>query len=158
MGKIRIGILTFQDSANYGALLQAYALQKFLETLEYHVEIINYQSPKRKYCRQTLFKRIRSILWKNTFYKIIKDKERQKKTDYFRNTYLNLSKQLYLDKKTLHLCNDLYDALLLEAIRFGTVIILMEIAAITLILCSILKKRLLMHQVLEEHKLVIARR
>ena len=110
MGKIRIGILTFQDSANYGALLQAYALQKFLETLEYHVEIINYQSPKRKYCRQTFFKRIRSILWKNTFYKIIKDKERQKKTDYFRNTYLNLSKQLYLDKKTLHLCNDLYDA------------------------------------------------
>lgn len=110
MGKIRIGILTFQDSANYGALLQAYALQKFLETLEYRVEIINYQSPKRKYCRQTFFKRIRSILWKNTFYKIIKDKERQKKTDYFRNTYLNLSKQLYLDKKALYLCNDLYDA------------------------------------------------
>ncbi|MDV7785566.1 polysaccharide pyruvyl transferase family protein [Enterococcus gallinarum] len=42
---MKIGILTFQNAINYGAILQAYALQKKISTLDedYTVEIIDYK-------------------------------------------------------------------------------------------------------------------
>lgn len=42
----KVGILTFQQAVNYGAVLQMYALQKIVSELGYDVEIINYDSPK----------------------------------------------------------------------------------------------------------------
>jgi hypothetical protein len=39
---MKLGILTFQCTQNYGAVLQAYALKYYLEKLGYSVEIINY--------------------------------------------------------------------------------------------------------------------
>ena len=41
----RIGILTFHNTVNYGAVLQAYALQKTIENLGYEVSIIDYRNP-----------------------------------------------------------------------------------------------------------------
>jgi len=48
---MRIKTLTTYDVYNYGASLQAYALQKFLSDLHHNVEIINYQPEylRRKY-------------------------------------------------------------------------------------------------------------
>lgn len=46
MIQIRVGILTFHNSRNYGAVLQAYALQKKMEELFQTVEIIDYRNPK----------------------------------------------------------------------------------------------------------------
>lgn len=40
-----IGILTFQDTTNFGATLQAFALTKCVQSLGYEAELINYQSP-----------------------------------------------------------------------------------------------------------------
>lgn len=40
---MRIGILTFHCSYNFGAVLQCYALQEFLTTLGHDVSIINYR-------------------------------------------------------------------------------------------------------------------
>lgn len=40
---MKIGIITFHFSINYGAILQAYALQKTLEKMGHEVEIIDYQ-------------------------------------------------------------------------------------------------------------------
>lgn len=40
--KIRIGLVTFHSSANYGAMLQAYALQRHLILCGYECVIINY--------------------------------------------------------------------------------------------------------------------
>lgn len=40
---MKIGILTFHSVDNYGAVLQAYALQAFLVSQGYHVEIIDYR-------------------------------------------------------------------------------------------------------------------
>ena len=40
---MKIGILTFHSVDNYGAVLQAYALQKFLSKLNMEVEIIDYR-------------------------------------------------------------------------------------------------------------------
>lgn len=39
---MKVGILTFHDAHNYGAVLQAYALKKYLIKLGYEAKIINY--------------------------------------------------------------------------------------------------------------------
>ena len=43
-----IGIVTFHTALNYGAVLQAYGLQKFLDNNGYKNEIINYDCPQFK--------------------------------------------------------------------------------------------------------------
>lgn len=45
----KIGILTFHASHNYGSMLQAYALQKYLQSQGYDVEIINFRSDIQRY-------------------------------------------------------------------------------------------------------------
>ena len=39
----KIGILTFHRAENFGAVLQAYALQQYVTNLGYDVEIIDYR-------------------------------------------------------------------------------------------------------------------
>lgn len=39
---MKVGILTFHDAHNYGAVLQAFALKKYIQKLGYEVSIINY--------------------------------------------------------------------------------------------------------------------
>lgn len=39
---MKIGILTFHDAHNYGAVLQAFALKKYLQNIGYDAKIINY--------------------------------------------------------------------------------------------------------------------
>jgi Polysaccharide pyruvyl transferase. len=45
---IKICILTFHSAFNYGAMLQAYALQETVKNLGYEVKIINYRPSKQK--------------------------------------------------------------------------------------------------------------
>ena len=48
---MKIGILTFHNSRNYGAVLQAYGLKEVLKRMGHRVDIINYRTPailKRK--------------------------------------------------------------------------------------------------------------
>ena len=42
--KMKIGIITFHAAFNYGSMLQAYAMQTFLERQGHHVEIVNFTS------------------------------------------------------------------------------------------------------------------
>ncbi len=46
MQQKKVGIITFHDSRNYGAVLQAYALQKKVSEYFPRTEIINYQNPE----------------------------------------------------------------------------------------------------------------
>lgn len=84
----KIGILTFQRSANFGAQLQAYALQKTVEKLGYNVEVINYSMTgnnlKDKWIYNTKLL-VKSILLNPMKYK------------KFRKNY-NLSKKKYTDR------------------------------------------------------------
>ncbi len=41
---MRIGILTFQNTCNYGAMLQAYSLQSILRSMGHDVSIVNYKN------------------------------------------------------------------------------------------------------------------
>lgn len=43
---MKIGILTFHWATNYGAVLQTYALQSFLENEGHEVVVINYKPSK----------------------------------------------------------------------------------------------------------------
>ena len=45
---MRIGIITFHAAFNYGSMLQAYALQTFLEKKGHQVEIINFRPEIQK--------------------------------------------------------------------------------------------------------------
>ena len=45
---MRIGILTYHKSLNNGSALQAYALKKKLQNMNYNVEIIDYTPEKYK--------------------------------------------------------------------------------------------------------------
>ena len=70
---MKIGILTFHCAHNYGAVLQCYATQKFLQQNGYDVEIINYRpqyllEPYRIFTIRRFLSRnpiyiIKSILW-----------------------------------------------------------------------------------------------
>ena len=48
MTRKKIGILTFHASHNYGSMLQAYALQTYLEGLDCEVSIVNYRGFSQK--------------------------------------------------------------------------------------------------------------
>ena len=48
MEMLKIGILTFHGSHNYGSMLQAYALQQYLESCGHQVKIINLRNKKSR--------------------------------------------------------------------------------------------------------------
>ncbi len=64
---MRIGIITFHWATNYGAILQAMALQKTLQTMGHDVEIINYKPEQYepslwKFIKNRQFLHLRSYL------------------------------------------------------------------------------------------------
>lgn len=100
---MRIGTLTYHRADNYGAVLQAYALFKYLQNLGHEVEIIDYwphyhASVYRLWCWNSIY--YRSLgkkgkllyllhfpmqLWRNNI--------RKSNFDIFRNHYLNIAAQ-----------------------------------------------------------------
>ena len=47
---MKLGILTFHYSMNYGSVLQCYALQEIVRMLGYDVEVLDFRSPSHKNC------------------------------------------------------------------------------------------------------------
>ena len=94
----KVGIITFHEALNYGAILQAYALKTVCETLGFEAHIVNYNyggieekiAPIRKYLsapskKAALPALLRGLL--GFFY----DKKREKAFSSFREKYLNES-------------------------------------------------------------------
>lgn len=46
---MKIGIITYHSAHNYGAMLQAYGLQQFLQSLDHDVDLIDYHSEALEY-------------------------------------------------------------------------------------------------------------
>ena len=87
---MKIGIITFHHTTNYGATLQAYALSKALERWGHTVEIIDYR-PKGAvafYVKQLLPIRNRQLEWNPDFYRHIVKAFRMRR---FLHASLNLS-------------------------------------------------------------------
>lgn len=98
----KIATITFHWATNYGAVLQAYALQKYLENSGYEAEIIDYV-PFR-------IKLLSNITWIR--HKKISEFKREKLIRKFRNAELNLSKKRYRSCKDLKSGDFEYDCII----------------------------------------------
>ncbi len=86
--KNKVYTMTFHWATNYGAVVQAYALQKCLEQMGCDVEIINYVPRKHK---KTLLRCFRTRkLW--TVRKQVQEYIKERKIEIFRQRYLRRTK------------------------------------------------------------------
>lgn len=96
---MKIGILTFHRAHNYGAVLQAYALQTYLQSLNHTVEFIDYRNEELLNVYKWFdFNRFKTKHLNNIYKElklILPRKKRFKKFDEFINRYLNLSPKEY---------------------------------------------------------------
>ena len=88
---MKIGILTFHWATNYGAVLQCYALQTYLESLGHEVKVINYK-PKRYDFSLWRFFRYRQFLHPKAF---VLTQIKEKSISAFRNKYLKLTERVF---------------------------------------------------------------
>lgn len=93
MKKPRIGIVTFHRAVNYGAVLQAYALQKSMEKLGVNCDIIDYRNKKlEEKHHESSFLRCRTPKdFARFFLRPKKRNPKYKKFQAFRNNHLSLS-------------------------------------------------------------------
>lgn len=105
----KIGIITCSKEANYGACLQAFATQSFLEQKGYDAEIINYSFESSKPYSPMKQKSIRSFIANMLFYKL-----RKSQYEAFRvfQTKMKFSAKEIENKKEYLLLKDEYDILL----------------------------------------------
>ena len=117
MLKKRIGIITYHKFYNCGSMLQAYALQKYLEMQNFDSEIINYIIADNSESKiQILINRIKRILIpekrKTMVFKARNSKlmqEHKKSFDKFYDKYIKLSKEKYSTEKELRENLPIYD-------------------------------------------------
>ncbi len=93
---MKVGIITFHWGTNYGAVLQCYALQKFLVSKGHDVKIINYKPPKYDFSWLNFIRHPRSIFHIKS---IFVQKKKEKKLKVFRKNYLNLTNRFYSFKE-----------------------------------------------------------
>jgi len=104
---MKIGILTFHRADNYGAVLQTYALQKYLQSQGCVVEIINFRPETPKFRLMDWVGRTPQktfLKWKNQIKKKpVSDRaqERSKVFAEFRDTHLVMGCSAYSSHKTL---------------------------------------------------------
>lgn len=96
---MKIGIVTYYDVVNYGAVLLAYSMQKYLESLGHNVEFLRYDRKRNTVYKPTLLQKLRSLL--PNARKMAKA-EAKKRTVFadFRKEYLNVGRK-YHDAKDL---------------------------------------------------------
>ncbi|MEG2081169.1 MAG: polysaccharide pyruvyl transferase family protein, partial [Oscillospiraceae bacterium] len=100
MGKI--GTITFHWATNYGAIMQAYALQKYLKSIGKETEIIDYLPLSVNTIQKT------NKLINREFSFFLKER----KLNEFRKNELVLSKRRYKSNKSLFKCAKDYDAII----------------------------------------------
>lgn len=88
---MKIGILTFHWATNYGAVMQCYALQNYLEEQGHIVEVINYK-PRQNDDSLYAFFRFGKFLHVK---KYIENKKKEISLDIFRKDKLNLTDRVY---------------------------------------------------------------
>lgn len=105
---MKIGILTFHWATNYGAILQAYALQEYLRSAGHSVDIIDYKPVNYEFSWLNFIRHPRSLFG---IKKILIGEAKEQKLGVFRNKYLNLTKR-YGSEKELDELSAAYDILI----------------------------------------------
>lgn len=112
---MKIGLLTFHTSANYGAALQAFALQHFLEEQGYETEYLDYLN----HCRRMFYDipyHVRQCIKQGKivealFYMLGMPllNSRKRKFEEFRRKFLHVSATTWHTPEELIVTNQLYD-------------------------------------------------
>lgn len=92
---MKIGILTFHWAINYGAVLQCYALQSFLESKGNQVKVINYK-PTQYDDNICNFFHNRKFFHLSAY---VHERKKRLALDKFRDMYLHQTKRVYYLKK-----------------------------------------------------------
>lgn len=106
----KIGTITFHESINYGAILQTYALQKYLVDQGYNSEVIDYRNSKRGLEHLTMSRKVIHHIWNKVIKKVLIGETRQKKTSKFVTDNIPISKMSFSESTILHNTPPLYDA------------------------------------------------
>ncbi len=104
---MKIGILTFHWATNYGAVIQCYALQTYLESLGHTVTIIDYKPRLYDDTLYTFF-RFRKFMCISEY---LENRKKEQVLISFRNQKLNLSQRYYSYKEISGNLED-FDALI----------------------------------------------
>ena len=88
---IKVGILTFHNALNYGAVLQAYALQKTIEKLGYRCEIIDYTTKTHRNALRKATDEIQKLPENN--------RERKERFEAFIQKEMRLSNDKYFTER-----------------------------------------------------------
>lgn len=113
---MKIGMLTFYDVVNYGAVLQAYALQKKIEKFGFSAEFIRVAVTNRENIMQNKLKLYYRVLKNNNFsvksYLIARNADYKKVELFqiFRERYMSVSRIVYKDLMDLQKKQSAYDA------------------------------------------------
>jgi hypothetical protein len=106
---MKVGILTFHEVPNYGAVLQAYALQRVISEMGYDCQIINYRNDYFKQIYKPVTRN--DLKYKKFFIKKVlltpKTVSRKKKITLFVEKNINLSKSY--DKNSIGEADGDYD-------------------------------------------------
>lgn len=104
-----ISVLTFQNSDNFGALLQAFALQKTLEKMNNRVTIIDYHSPNKDYSILSIKKGKKLRNYLIDIYTMPNKLLKRSNGNKFRKQYLNISEKKFENFNELTELNDHFD-------------------------------------------------
>lgn len=112
---MKLGLLTFHDAANYGAVLQAYALQAYLQEAGCECEYLNYRNERRRRVYDMGY-HIRSNLRKGNLPAVLSYtlgfpfmETRKRRFAEFRKSKLNVSADEYRTGEDLRRSLDRYD-------------------------------------------------
>ncbi len=104
---MKVGILTFHWATNYGAVLQCYALQNYLESKGHEVKIINYKPARYDDNIYTFFHN-RKFFHLSAY---IHERKRELALNKFRDMYLNQTERVYSWEKISPLASE-FDAII----------------------------------------------
>lgn len=109
---MKVAIITFHGAHNYGAVLQAYALQQYILSLDVECKIINYRSKSQRDFNSLYPKRngVKSIIKNLLMLKYDKKRRiRDYKFEEFINNSLCLTNNFYEKEDTLYELNKVID-------------------------------------------------
>lgn len=103
---MKYGIITYTSAQNWGGILQAYALNKYISDLGVDCKLINYRKFDGRWFKPR--KQLKDILF--TLLKYKECKERIKSYEEFREQYMGLKEPTYTSQNELRSLNREFDA------------------------------------------------
>lgn len=115
---MKVGIITFHNADNYGAVLQCYALQQFLIRMGHVVEVIDYRNShiEKSYEHQNKLKEVIQSIIKLKYKEYINRSHKRAAFKAFRLKYLKLSEHVHKDNIPQY-----YDAYIIGSDQVWTV-------------------------------------